>query len=109
MNRHSRSLLVVCALAGVIAGCGYYNTMYNANKSFAEATRAEARGDQNAAKLAYRRSIEKASSMATRHPGSRWADDAQLLKARAELALGELDAAWSTLTVLMGGQPSRGT
>lgn len=75
-----------------VAGCGYFNALYNANRRFAEAERAAAQGDARAAD-AYIESIEKAAASYRSHPEGRWADDALLIIGRARFALGQDDAA----------------
>jgi len=102
------SLLAVLAL-GVAPACGYFNTMYNAKRFFGEAEEAANRGDRTAAMVAYRKSIEKATSMAERRPDSRWADDARLLQGRAHYALGEMDSARIALTALLALDPPNDT
>ena len=88
MSRVRPALLILA-----IAGCGYFNTLYNAQQSFAEARRAEERGDTPVAAAAYREAIGKAAASFRSHPDGRWADDALLLIARARFALGEDTAA----------------
>jgi tetratricopeptide (TPR) repeat protein len=61
--------------------------MYNANRLFSDAEKARARGDTPAAETAYRGAIDKANRSLTKHPKSRWSDDALLLIARSHLAL----------------------
>ncbi|MCI0436997.1 MAG: hypothetical protein L0271_25655 [Gemmatimonadetes bacterium] len=84
-----RALLAISTLAG----CGYFNALYNAQRSFGDARRAEERGEQPAANAAYIEAIERAASSYRSHPEGRWADDALLLIARARFALGEDTAA----------------
>ena len=80
-----RLLLAVLVLA--IGDCGYFNSLYNANRRFAEAERAHRRGDATAASRAYTDAIDKAAVSYRRYPDSRWADDALLLMGRARFAL----------------------
>lgn len=110
MRKHARLFAFLAVLAGLTApACGYFNTMYNAKRSFGEAEEAASRGDRSSALLAYRRSIEKANSMVERRPGSRWADDAQLLAGRAYYALGDMDSARVALTALLVLDPPEDT
>ncbi|HUF51869.1 MAG TPA: hypothetical protein VMN60_13665 [Longimicrobiales bacterium] len=81
--RRVQPLLLLCLLAG----CGYFNSLYNAKRSFAVAQRAAARGDALAARRSYTESIEKAAVSYRRYPDGRWADDALLLITRAHFAL----------------------
>ena len=96
--------LVVGSITALCA-CGYYNTMYNANQLFGDAEKAFARGDLQAARTAYQQSIEKAQANLTRHPRSRWSDDARLLLARAHLQLGDAGAARVAFLELLDTNP----
>jgi hypothetical protein len=94
-RRALRALPLLLMLA--TPACAYFNSMYNANRLFADAEKARARGDAPAAETAYRGAIEKANRSLAKHPTSRWTDDAQLLIARAKLALGEYAGARQAL------------
>lgn len=89
-TRHHAVPLIALVL---LAGCGYFNAMYNARQQFAEAERAAARGESAIATRAYLDAIERAASSYRNHPDSRWADDALLLITRARWVLGEHGAA----------------
>src|SRR5690606_2957059 len=93
----------VIALASLIliAGCGYYNSLYNANRSFATAERATRSGDRITASREYRAAIERAAVSYRKYPDSRWADDALLLLGRARFALEEYDAAAAAMRTLL--------
>lgn len=83
-------LSAVAALAVLFTGgCGYFNSMYNARRAFAEAERARERGDPTVARTAYNDAIERAASSYRGHPDSRWADDALLLIGRSHFHLGQ--------------------
>lgn len=84
-----RRRLLLLAVSLGLAGCGYFNSLYNANSRFADAERAATRGDQVAARRAYNDAIEKAAVSYRRYPDSRWADDALLLLGRARFALAQ--------------------
>jgi hypothetical protein len=56
------------AITLLLAGCGYFNTMYNAQRRFRDAQRADARGDQATARAAYIESIEKPRRAIVRTP-----------------------------------------
>jgi hypothetical protein len=99
--RHT-SLLLALTLGG---SCAYYNSMYNANRLFADAEKAMARGEISTARQAYEQSIQRASTSVTRHPRSRWRDDARLLMARAHLQLGDPLAAQTRLLELLDDDP----
>ena len=87
-----RAVLSAFALL-TLGGCGYFNTMYNANKSFADAEKAAARGDATTAASSYRASIEKANKSLNKSPAGRWSGPARLIVARANYALGNLSEA----------------
>ena len=100
------SCLVCVAL---LAGCGYFNSLYNANRRFADAERARARGDATA-RAAYYESIDKAAVSYRKYPNGRWADDALLLIGRARFALGEdEDAIGALQRVLLQSQDAEMT
>jgi tetratricopeptide (TPR) repeat protein len=63
--------------------CAYYNGMFNAKRYVKQAEHAERDGRVAAALDGWRLASIHAESVVTRHPRSRWADDAQLIRARA--------------------------
>ncbi len=71
----------VAALAAVLGGCAYYNAMWSAERFAAEARRLERRGREPEARVQWARAAVKAESVLARHPRSRWADDALVLRA----------------------------
>ncbi|CAN5805178.1 hypothetical protein BH23GEM9_BH23GEM9_24940 [soil metagenome] len=96
-----RPLILLLVVTLGIAGCGYFNSFYNANRRYADALRADARGDLVTARAAYRESIDKAAVSFRSHPDGRWSDDALLLIGRARFALREdADAAAAMRHVL---------
>ncbi len=82
----SRRLLPVLLL---LAGCGYFNAMYNAERSFEEAERAAARGEHTRAADSYEEAIRHAAVSYRGHPDGRWSDDALYLVVRARFGRGE--------------------
>ena len=93
--RFHRLLLLFGTLA--LAGCGYFNALYNAQRRFAEAERAERSGDAAGAHSGYVAAVERAANSYRRYPNSRWADDALFLIGRARFAMGEVAAAKAAL------------
>jgi hypothetical protein len=85
------SLLFVLSLP--LDGCGYYNTMYNARRHFAEAERLREKGEAEAAGREWAAAIDGAAASYRGHPRSRWADDALYLIGRARFHLGDRVAA----------------
>ena len=98
---------VVIAVALVAGSCGYFNSLYNANRSFAVAERASRTGDQVTAAREYRAAIDRAAVSYRRYPDGRWADDALLLLGRARFALGEHDAAAAAMRTLLAQSSDR--
>lgn len=93
--------VTTAAFALLLTGCGYFNAMYNAQRRFRDAQRADERGNQTAARTAYLESIEKAGKSYRAHPSGRWADDALLLIGRAWFRLGEYESARAAMTRLL--------
>jgi len=86
-------LFVFFLLFSLLCGCTYYNTFYNARKSFKEGEKAQkhalGRTGSTAGRSQYENAIKKASKVLTFHPKSRWADDALFLIGRAYFNMGE--------------------
>lgn len=92
----------------LLAACGYFNAMYNAQRRFGDARRAERRGETAAAARAYLEAIEKAAASYRSHPDGRWADDALLLIGRAHFALENHAAARAAFEALLATGPDGG-
>jgi hypothetical protein len=97
-----RSLTFVLCGALALAACGYFNAMYNAERRFADAERAVARGQSEDARRAWLDAIDGAAASYRKHPTGRWADDALLLIARARFNLGEHQAAGAAAMAALG-------
>ncbi|HEY3280549.1 MAG TPA: hypothetical protein VGJ83_08540 [Gemmatimonadales bacterium] len=67
-------------LLALVAGCTYYNAMWSAERFAKDARRLEADGREPEARAQWARAAVKAESALARHPGSRWADDALVLR-----------------------------
>jgi predicted negative regulator of RcsB-dependent stress response len=80
-----------------LGGCAYYNSIYNAERVFAEAETFRRAGDDSLAARGYRDVIRKAAEGYRHNPEGAWADQALLLLGRARLRLGELRAARAAL------------
>jgi len=97
-----KRLLVLAALAALLApACAYFNSLYNAERLFDDARRAEHAGRRAEAEQAYSQSIEKAARALRSDPNGRWADDALFLIARARFARAEFAAAAAALERLL--------
>lgn len=85
MSRNS--LLILSVVILLFSGCTYYNTFYNARKSFKEGEKAQQKvaADRRASagQAQYEAAIKKASKVLTFHPKSKWADDALFMIGRA--------------------------
>lgn len=77
----------------LLCGCTYYNTFYNAQKSFKEGEKAQkdasASRRNTAGRSQYENAIKRASKVLAFHPKSKWADDALFLIGRAYFNMGE--------------------
>lgn len=103
-----RALAAVILAAGGWSACAYFNALYNAERRFADARRAEARGDARTAKQMYETAIHKAAKALRQDPDGRWADDALYLIGRAHFSLGDDRAAAAALgrTLETADEPS---
>lgn len=83
------------ALAWLISGsgCAYYNAMWSAERFAKEARRLEERGREPEARSQWAMAARKAEAVMTRHPRSRWADDALVLRGEGLARSGACDAA----------------
>jgi hypothetical protein len=96
-----RNLALALALALFLGGCGYFNSLYNARREFANAERMRMRGNATLARSAYIGSIDKAAKSYRRYPNGRWSDDALYLIARSRFQLAEFPAARAAFTELL--------
>ncbi len=103
-----KRLVLALALALALGSCGYFNTLYNARRQFADAERARLRGDVATARTGYNGSIDKAAKSYRRYPQGRWADDALYLIARARFRLGENLAARAAFDELLARATGEG-
>jgi hypothetical protein len=87
----------------LLAGCAYYNAMWSAERFAKEARRLEARGRDPEARVQWAAAAGKAESVMTRHPGSRWADDALVLRAEGLARAGDCDRAGTTIAQALAG------
>ncbi len=97
----SRSAVLLC-LCLLLCGCAYYNGMYNTRRFARNAERSERAGRTSEAADRWRQVVLHADTLLARHPESRWADDAELLKGRALVALGAWPAASVALERVKG-------
>jgi tetratricopeptide (TPR) repeat protein len=98
---NSRVLLLGgLALAGLegVGGCVYYNGMYNANRLARSARKAEREGRTFDASSLWGQVATKAESVLVRHPTSKYAAQAGLLRGVALARLGQCDQALEPLS-----------
>ena len=77
----------------VVAGCAYYNGMYNANRLAKRAEKAEQAGRAFEAQGFWAQAEVRADSVIIRHPNSTWADDAELIRGKAMVSRGDCPGA----------------
>jgi hypothetical protein len=93
------SLLAAAALMGTLAGCVYYNGMYNANRLARSARKAEREGRTLQANSLWGQVATKAESVLVRHPTSKYAREATLLRG---IALARMDQCEQAVGLLGG-------
>jgi tetratricopeptide (TPR) repeat protein len=87
-------LLLVAALLG---SCVYYNGMYNANRLAGSARKAEREGRTFEANNLWGQVATKAESVVARHPTSKYAEEAAVLRGVALAHMGQCDQALGPL------------
>jgi hypothetical protein len=95
MTRLPPALLGAAGLA--LAGCAYFNGMYNARHYEHQAEASERAGRIAEARERWQQAAQHAESLAARHPKSRWVEDALLVRGRALVHLGY----WSDAVVVL--------
>jgi tetratricopeptide (TPR) repeat protein len=91
--------MVAVSLSG-LAACVYYNGMYNANRLANSARKAERDGRTFEASNLWGQVATKAESVLVRHPTSKYAEEAELLRGVALARLGQCDQALAPLSGL---------
>lgn len=71
------------AVAMLLGGCVYYNGMYNTNRLAKSARKAERDGRQFEAASLWGQVVTRADSLVERHPRSKYADEARVLRGLA--------------------------
>jgi tetratricopeptide (TPR) repeat protein len=97
--------LIALVVAGLAAGCAYYNGLFNANRLANEARRAEREGRTSEARSLWSRAAVKAESVVARFPKSRYRDDAWLLQGQALYHLGTCTPALAPLRAAGDSSP----
>src|SRR5215210_2671741 len=86
-----RALVLGIFCAGLLAGCVYYNGMYNANRLAGSARKAERDGRTFEANNLWGQVATKAESVVVRHPRSKYAAEARVLRGLALARLGQCE------------------
>ncbi len=90
-------LLHATLAAGLLGGCVYYNGMYNANRLANSARKAEREGRNFEATSLWGQVATKAESVLVRHPSSKYAEEAAILRGLALARLGQCEPALAPL------------
>ena len=96
LSRASATVAICCASLG--AGCVYYNGMYNANRLANSARKAERDGRTFEANNLWGQVATKAESVLVRHPRSKYAEEASILRGLALAKLGQCEQALGPLS-----------
>jgi tetratricopeptide (TPR) repeat protein len=95
------SLLGAALVSWALGACVYYNGMYNANRLASSARKAEREGRTFQANGLWGQVATKAESVLVRHPTSKYAAEAGLLRGVALARLGQCDQALNWLSRLL--------
>src|ERR671920_942986 len=93
-----RAAVMGISCAGLLAGCVYYNGMYNANRLAGSARKAEREGRTFEANNLWGQVATKAESVLVRHPHSKYAEEASILRGLALAKLGQCEQALGPLS-----------
>ena len=102
-----RRSLPLVVLATAVGACAYYNGLYNANHLAKEARRAERQGRTGEARSLWSQAAVKAESVASRHPHSKYRDDAWLLQGTALQSIRSCVSAVRPLELAADSSPDR--
>ena len=99
LKLHASPFVVLrTALAAVfLGGCVYYNGMYNANRLANSARKAEREGRTFEANNLWGQVATKAESVVVRHPRSKYAEEAAILRGLALARMGQCEQALAPL------------
>lgn len=84
-----RRVPILAAAVGLLAGCVYYNGMYNTNRLVGSARKAEREGRPFEASNLWGQVITRAESVVVRHPRSKYAIQATVVRGLAMSRLGQ--------------------
>jgi predicted negative regulator of RcsB-dependent stress response len=91
-------LLGLTLASALLGGCVYYNGMYNANRLAGSARKAEREGRTFEANNLWGQVATKAESVVVRHPTSKYAEEAGVLRGVALARLGQCEQALGALS-----------
>src|SRR5918997_6075552 len=94
----ARAAAIAAACAGLMTGCVYYNGMYNANRLARSARKAERDGRTFEANNLWGQVATKAESVLVRHPRSKYAQEASILRGLALAKMGQCEQALGSLS-----------
>src|ERR687890_1862557 len=97
---NARVIVLAVACAGLMSGCVYYNGMYKADRLANSARKAERDGRTFEANNLWGQVATKAESVLVRHPTSKYAQEAGLLRGVALARMGQCDQALGPLSQL---------
>ena len=92
----SRRVALGILLVSMTSACVYFNSMYDAGNAYDAGIEALQEGRGNYARMQFDSVIAKTDRILRRHSGSKWADDAAILKARSEINNKQWEAASET-------------
>src|SRR5687768_18434017 len=93
----SSAKLRLTLASALLGGCVYYNGMYNANRLAGSARKAEREGRTLEANNLWGQVATKAESVVARHPTSKYAEEAIVLRGVALARLGQCEQALGAL------------
>jgi hypothetical protein len=92
-----RSTIAAALMAVLLGGCVYYNGMYNTKRLAHSAQKAEREGRTFDANNLWGQVVTRAESLVTRHPRSKYVDEALVLQGVALARLGQCPSAVAPL------------
>ena len=95
--RIARVAITIAGVVTLLAGCTYYNAVYNAGHLYEEAERLRRAGQDSISRARYLDVIGRTAEAYRARPESEWAGEALFLLGRSRLRLGELTAAQTAL------------
>lgn len=104
-RRATRVALALAVLAAPLAGCVYYNGIYNAQVAERRGDRRLAQDDESGATGFYQQAAASAESVLVRHPRSSWRPRALYLAGRTGALAGQCDTAVRRLDAFLREAP----